>query len=489
MSGRVLRPRATKQAPAGTPKLGEPQQLSSPPTTPAPAKRARGKVNASEKVVQTPSADTITSNTSRKRARKAAKVEDDPYELPHNLGRLVPPTPVADDDDEELQVDDGSPKKRPRTRKPAKPVIPSTTDAEVQALAAKVGLTAPTTSSASPSKKSKAKEHALQPGISPYPTYPHPTAEECHEVTRVLSKLHGEVAPPAQIPMPSLTVAGCGEVPSVLDALVRTRLSANTSNNNSSRAFQGIVQRFGVKESGIGKGSVDWDKVRRSNVNDLEESIRAGGLSKIKSKDIKQILDLVYEENQARAAALRDPENDPKGAERESEGEKNVEVAKAEEGVLSLDHLHLLGDEEAFRKLVSYPGIGPKTASCVMLFCMKRASFAVDTHVFRLCRWLGWVPSQEVKGMPKVDRETCFHHCEARVPGELKYPLHQLLIKHGRTCPRCRAITGEASKDWDKGCVIEKLVKRDGVKKASGKMKVESEEDEAEEWEEDDADD
>jgi hypothetical protein len=55
-----------------------------------------------------------------------------------------------------------------------------------------------------------------------------------------------------------------------------------------------------------------------------------------------------------------------------------------------------------------------------------------------------------------------------RVPDELKYPLHQLLIRHGKSCPRCRAITGEGSARWDEGCVIEHLVKRDGVRKGSG---------------------
>jgi endonuclease III len=118
----------------------------------------------------------------------------------------------------------------------------------------------------------------------------------------------------------------------------------------------------------------------------------------------------------------------------------------------------LLDTDEAFEKLVSYPGIGAKTASCVLLFCMQRPSFAVDTHVFRLCKWLGWVPEH-------ATRDTTFSHCEVRIPDELKYPLHYLLIKHGKTCQRCRAITGESSAGWEEGCVIEDLVERTGVRK------------------------
>jgi len=47
----------------------------------------------------------------------------------------------------------------------------------------------------------------------------------------------------------------------------------------------------------------------------------------------------------------------------------------------------------------------------------------------------------------------------------LKYSLHQLFIRHGQACGRCRAITGESSEGWDEGCVIDHLVTRTGVKK------------------------
>ena len=104
----------------------------------------------------------------------------------------------------------------------------------------------------------------------------------------------------------------------------------------------------------------------------------------------------------------------------------------------------------------------------MLLFCLQRPSFAVDTHVFRLCRYLGWVPSDaeaKAKGWPRVERNTTYSHCEVRVPDEHKYPLHQLLIKLGKTCGRCRAATGMGSEGWKKGCPIEQLVTRHGAKK------------------------
>jgi endonuclease III len=49
------------------------------------------------------------------------------------------------------------------------------------------------------------------------------------------------------------------------------------------------------------------------------------------------------------------------------------------------------------KALESFKGVGPKTASCVLLFCLSRDSFAVDTHVFRLSKQLGWVPGKATR--------------------------------------------------------------------------------------------
>jgi endonuclease III len=410
--------------------------------------------------------------------------EEDINELPHNLGAIPDLSPKVEADDSISSAK--KPKKSKKTSKPKKE--------EVDDLVTK----ATTTTDASPKKKSKAKDggYGLTPGQTPYPNYPHPTAEECEEVTRLLSKVHGKVEAPKTIPAPSLDVSGCGEVPSVLDALIRTRLSAATSGTNSSRAFAGLVAKFGILKEGIGKGSVDWNKVRQADQKEVFEAIKSGGLADVKSKDIKKILQMVWEENQARREELQSQSGKAPGSASEAEGEKHAEVEKAEQSIVSLDHLHLLSNDDAFNALTKYPGIGPKTASCVLLFCLQRPSFAVDTHVFRLCKWLGWVPEAgDSRGLAPgakgtfagPTRNSTYAHCEVRVPDDLKYPLHQLLIRHGKTCPRCRAITGESSEGWDKGCPIDHLVKRAGgrkgtadatpvkggsTKKAKGKKKV-----------------
>ncbi|KAI4116460.1 MAG: hypothetical protein LQ338_007712, partial [Usnochroma carphineum] len=397
--------------------------------------------------------------TSKKRKRTPApKPEEDPDELPHGLGKLWKPSDAA----AQAEGDDIS--------KPALEKAVKHEGADVSAvdhIGAAVTSTASDVKKESPSKKSpkkKANPYGLTPGVSPFPDWPHPTREECEKVNELLSSLHGKITPPEKIPPPSETVAGCGEVPCVLDALIRTYLSAATTGTNSSRAFQGLIDEYGKQTSGIGKGSVNWDAVRRSPVERVFKAIKSGGLADVKSKNIKAILDMVYEENQARRNAIMKANQEdneallPKGAESEGASGRAAEVARANSDVLSLDHLHSMSDTEVFNHLLQYPGVGVKTSSCVSLFCLHRPSFAVDTHVFRLCQWLGWVP-------PKADRDKTFMHCEVKVPDELKYSLHQLFIMHGKKCPRCRAITGESSEGWDKGCVIDHLVTRTGVRK------------------------
>ena len=431
----------------------EPQQLSSPPATPAPALSKRKVASAKKEAV---TASPGTPAAGKKRTRTSIKQEEDGdvNELPHNLGTALP-TPGADWEDYTASAP---------AKKRAKRSIKQAKNEDAEAADAKQDDDAfvETPAKKTPSKK---ENYGLTPGKSPYPEYLRPTPEECHEVVRLLEKVHGHVEAPKAIPPPTLNVAGCGEVPSVLDALIRTRLSANTTNKNSSTAFQGLVARFGTLKEGIGKGSVDWDAVRRAPQKDVFKAIERGGLADRKSKDIQAILQMAYEENQERKAALLDPASDPQGAEEEPESEKQEEITKAKQNIISLDHLHLLSTDDAINQMLTYPGIGPKTASCVALFCLQRPSFAVDTHVFRLCQYLGWVPKTTKKGQPKVDRNTTYSHCDVRIPDELKYPLHQLLIKHGKICPRCRAITGQTSAGWEEGCPIEHLVKRHGAKK------------------------
>ncbi|KAF8859363.1 DNA glycosylase [Acephala macrosclerotiorum] len=317
--------------------------------------------------------------------------------------------------------------------------------------------------------KKKKHPYGLTPGVSPFPDLAKPTLEDCEEVNRLLSKLHGEVKAPDVIPPPSMEITGCGEVPDLLDALLRTLLSASTTSKNSNMALQGLKDTFGLRTSGVGKGSINWEAVRETDLDKVIDAIKSGGLAKSKGNNIKKILDAVYQNNLNRFNALKQEKETGEpaqvlGAKHETQEQKDRELAEFEGAMLSMDYLFELTTDEVMEELLKLPGIGVKTSSCVILFCMKRPSFAVDTHVWRHCKWLGWVPEN-------ANRDKTFSHLEVRIPDELKYALHQLFIQHGKKCPRCKANTGPSSESWeDCECPIEHLVKRTGkTKEKSGK--------------------
>jgi endonuclease III len=235
----------------------------------------------------------------------------------------------------------------------------------------------------------KLKSYSQYANKSPFPTFPHPTPTECHLALNILSSLHGLRQRPAAFIAPSDT-AGCGDCPSVLDALVRTILSQNTSGTNSTRAKLSMDKVYGRSD--------DWEAIVKGGKAKLEDAIRCGGLAVVKSKVILSIL----------------------------------EQAHAKYGTYSLDHLHKASTDDAYKEMLSFQGVGPKTASCVLLFCLRRESFAVDTHVWRIAGLLGWRPKD-------AGREATQAHLDVRVPDEDKYGLHVLMITHGKNCEECKA--------------------------------------------------
>jgi endonuclease III len=102
------------------------------------------------------------------------------------------------------------------------------------------------------------------------------------------------------------------------------------------------------------------------------------------------------------------------------------------EGSLDLTRLRTLPDEEAEAYLTSLPGVARKTARCVMLYALGRATCPVDAHVWRVMKRLGAAPD-----LPWSERES--QRLEEAIPPELRSSLHVTLLAHGRQVCRARS--------------------------------------------------
>lgn len=327
----------------------------------------------------------------------------------------------------------GSVKSEAKDEKDAEPLVEvSESDSKPDVSSPKTPKSKASSSHGATLSARKSALHSKYSTESPFPSFARPLPEESHLAHSILVNLHGERLRPEKV-VASTTRAGCGDSPSVLDALVRTILSQNTSDTNSTRAKLSMDKAYG--------GSDNWDAIASGGQAKLEESIRCGGLSQVKSKVILRILD----------------------------------QAKEAYGEYSLDHLHSASTEDAMAELLSFDGVGPKTASCVLLFCLQREDFAVDTHVHRITGLLGWRPKT-------ANRDQTYHHLNKRIPDELKYALHILLVTHGKRCAECKAGGRSAGncdlrrafKDGLKGVPVDvKEVIDEGLESFKGEVKEE----------------
>lgn len=90
-----------------------------------------------------------------------------------------------------------------------------------------------------------------------------------------------------------------------------------------------------------------------------------------------------------------------------------LNTLKDERGECSLEHLRSSTDEEIKTELERFKGVGKKTIACVLMFCLNRHEFPVDTHVWRITKSLGWVPAT-------ATRDEAYAHLNVRIPDELK---------------------------------------------------------------------
>lgn len=170
--------------------------------------------------------------------------------------------------------------------------------------------------------------------------------------------------------------------------LVRTILSQNTNDINRDLAYGRLRERFPT-----------WEAVRDAPLDDVKEAIRPAGLAESKGPSIQE--------------ALR---------------------RTSDEAEPDLDWLAEADRDVALEFLTSLPGVGRKTAACVMIFALGRPEIPVDTHVYRVGGRLGLFP-------PRASFERAHDEILRVVDPEDAYELHINLITHGRQIcrpqPRC----------------------------------------------------
>jgi endonuclease-3 len=203
-----------------------------------------------------------------------------------------------------------------------------------------------------------------------------PSARRVRAIRDRLRKVYGvPAAPPHHRPV---------------DELILTVLSQSTNDRNRDIAFLALRERFG-----------SWAAVRDAPVEDVEAAIRPGGISKVKSVRIQAILRALPED-------------------------------------LDLRWLSDAPVEEARRYLCALPGVGRKTAACVLLFSDGRHDVPVDTHVGRVGQRLHLL-------RPGASFDALHDEMLAITPAGAELEAHVNLLRHGRRtcharrpdCPAC----------------------------------------------------
>ena len=183
----------------------------------------------------------------------------------------------------------------------------------------------------------------------------------------------------------------------VLDCLIRTILSQNTNDVNRDKGFTALTKRFPT-----------WEEVSEADVEEIGETIRIAGLHVQKSQTIKNFLTWLKEDRE------------------------------------ELDLQFICGMEtvKAVQLLCQHKGIGIKTASVTLTFACGHEVFPVDTHVLRISRRLGLIPSN-------CTAEKAHEVMPQIVPMGKSLPFHMNLITFGRQicharkpeCDRCPLTT------------------------------------------------
>lgn len=141
-----------------------------------------------------------------------------------------------------------------------------------------------------------------------------------------------------------------------------------------------------------------WFQVYEDTITNIAENIHSGGLALQKAERIKGALNKIMQDF----------------------------------GSLSLKYIKSYDDEEMEKYLISLPGVGLKTARCIMMYSFERDVLPVDTHTYRISQRLGFINGG-------VAEQRVHKLMDGIIPRELRYSYHVNCVAHGRAV--CKSIS------------------------------------------------
>jgi endonuclease-3 len=168
--------------------------------------------------------------------------------------------------------------------------------------------------------------------------------------------------------------------------LIVTIISQNTADGNTAKAFEQLSKKFEISAAALAN----------AETGEIEKSLKVAGLYRNKTRTIKRVSRMILDKYHG-----------------------------------SLESILSLPLDEARRSLLELPGVGPKTADVVLLFCAGKPTIPVDTHVNRVSKRLGLVPENG-------DCEKVRQALQSLYSPKDYLAIHILLILHGRKYCRAR---------------------------------------------------
>ncbi|MFK7602391.1 endonuclease III domain-containing protein [Deinococcus sp. SM5_A1] len=180
-----------------------------------------------------------------------------------------------------------------------------------------------------------------------------------------------------------------------LDELIYIMISRRTREGAYQDVFRRLKNRF-----------PDWKQMAEAKVEEIHAITGAAGMGIQRAADLGQTMNLIH----------------------------------SQFGRYSLDELRAWTDERVETFLTTLPGVGPKTAYCVLMYALGRAAFPVDTHNLRVLARVG-VFHEAGLDLIRFDHKRGQAILADLIAPELRHSLHVSLVLHGRDIcqprPRC----------------------------------------------------